>query len=93
LTGWSAISGGLLALPGRRRLHGPIKPQLEVAWPTPRLETDSCPFSVTRAGSVTTSDPNAASCLRLIGALAVEMHENWLESRHYLNMNDVREHK
>jgi hypothetical protein len=32
--------------------------------------------------------PNAASCLRLIQALAVQMHENWFEAHRYLNMND-----
>jgi putative transposase len=37
--------------------------------------------------------PNAASCLRLIRALAVEMHENWIEDIRYINMNDLREHK
>jgi putative transposase len=37
--------------------------------------------------------PNAASCLRLIRALAAEMHENWLEAHRYLNMDDQREHK
>jgi putative transposase len=37
--------------------------------------------------------PNAASCLRPIRALAVEMHENWLEAHRYLNMDDLREHK
>lgn len=37
--------------------------------------------------------PNAESCLRLIRALAVEMHENWLEAHRYLNMDDLREHK
>jgi putative transposase len=58
-----------------------------------QAETDRCPFSVTRAGSVTTSDPNAASYLRLTRALAVEMHENWLEAHRYLNMDDVCEHK
>jgi hypothetical protein len=34
--------------------------------------------------------PNAESCLRLIRALAVEMHENWLEAHRYLNMDDLR---
>jgi transposase-like protein len=29
----------------------------------------------------------------LIRALAVEMHENWLEAHRYLNMDDLREHK
>ncbi len=37
--------------------------------------------------------PNAASCCRLIRALAVETHENWLEAHRYLNMDDLREHK
>jgi len=37
--------------------------------------------------------PNAESCLRLIRALAVEMHENWLEAHRDLNMDDLREHK
>ena len=37
--------------------------------------------------------PNAESCLRLIRARAVEMHENWLEAHRYLNMDDLREHK
>jgi putative transposase len=37
--------------------------------------------------------PNAESCLRLVRALAVEMHENWLEATRYLNMEHLREHK
>jgi putative transposase len=37
--------------------------------------------------------PNEASCLRLLRALAVEMHENWLEAPRYLNMDYWREHK
>lgn len=37
--------------------------------------------------------PNEASCLRLIRALAVEMHENWLEAIRYLNMEHWIEHK
>jgi len=37
--------------------------------------------------------PNAQSCLRLIRALAVETHENWLEQHRYLNMEELREHK
>jgi hypothetical protein len=37
--------------------------------------------------------PNAASCLRLIRAVAVEMHENWSEAHRRLNMDDLREHK
>ncbi len=37
--------------------------------------------------------PNAESCLRLVRALAVETHENWLEATRYLNMEHLREHK
>ncbi len=37
--------------------------------------------------------PNAESCLRLVRALAVETHENWLEANRYLNMDDLKEHK
>ena len=36
--------------------------------------------------------PNGESCLRLVRALAVETHENWLEQHRYLNMDDLREH-
>src|SRR5205807_9943725 len=37
--------------------------------------------------------PNGESCLRLVRALAVETHENWLEQHRYLNMDDLREHQ
>ena len=37
--------------------------------------------------------PNEASCLRLIRALAVEQHEEWIEATRYLNMEELREHK
>jgi putative transposase len=37
--------------------------------------------------------PNAESCLRLVRALAVETHENWLEAIRYLNMAHLAEHK
>jgi putative transposase len=37
--------------------------------------------------------PNAESCLRLVRALAVETHENWLEATRYLNMEHLRERK
>jgi len=37
--------------------------------------------------------PNPASCLRLVRALAVEMHENWIEATRYLNMEYLREQK
>lgn len=35
--------------------------------------------------------PNAESCLRLVRALAVEIHENWIEATRYLNMDLLRE--
>lgn len=35
--------------------------------------------------------PNAASCLRLVRALAAEIHENWIEATRYLNMELLRE--
>jgi len=37
--------------------------------------------------------PNTESCLRLVRALAVETHENWLEGTRYLNMQHLTEHK
>jgi len=37
--------------------------------------------------------PNLAACLRLVRALAVEMHENWIEATRYLNMEYLKEHK
>jgi len=37
--------------------------------------------------------PNTESCRRLVLALAVETHEEWLESTRYLNMDALREHK
>jgi transposase-like protein len=37
--------------------------------------------------------PNGQSCLRLIRALAVEIHEAWLETYRYLNMEALREQR
>ena len=37
--------------------------------------------------------PNEASCLRLVRALCVEIHEDWIEQHRYLNMEFLREHK
>jgi putative transposase len=37
--------------------------------------------------------PNEASCLRLVRALAAEIHENWIEAMRYLNMDLLKEHK
>ena len=37
--------------------------------------------------------PNDRSCLRLVRALAIEFHENWLEASRYLNMAHLKEHR
>ena len=37
--------------------------------------------------------PNSESCLRLVRALAVEIHENWIEGTRYLNMELFYEHQ
>ena len=37
--------------------------------------------------------PNSDACRRLVRALAVETHENWLEAHRYLNMSDLKELK
>jgi putative transposase len=37
--------------------------------------------------------PHAVSCLRLVRALAVEIHEDWVEATRYLNMQELGEHK
>jgi len=37
--------------------------------------------------------PNEASCLRLVRALAVEQHEEWLEGARYLAMDPLREQR
>ena len=37
--------------------------------------------------------PNEASCLRLIRAICVETHENWLEGKRYLDMKILEEAK
>jgi putative transposase len=37
--------------------------------------------------------PNAESCLRLTRALAVEIHEDWIEAHRYLNMEALHEQR
>jgi putative transposase len=37
--------------------------------------------------------PNVVSCLRLVRALAAEIHEEWIEGTRYLNMDRLEEHK
>ncbi len=36
--------------------------------------------------------PDEASCLRLVRALAVEIHEEWVDENRYLDMELLREH-
>src|SRR3546814_13783514 len=35
--------------------------------------------------------PNAPSCLRLVRALDVQTHDNWLDANRYLKMDELRE--
>lgn len=37
--------------------------------------------------------PNQASCLRLVRALAAEIHDSWIEADRYLDMSLLEEHK
>lgn len=37
--------------------------------------------------------PSEESGLRLVRALCVETHEDWLEATRYLNMGELKEHK
>ena len=37
--------------------------------------------------------PNGESCLRLVRALVIEIHEDWLQANRYLNMIHLREHQ
>jgi putative transposase len=48
---------------------------------------------IKRRTHVVRNFPNAASCLRLVRALAAEQHEEWQEGSRYLNMVLLTEHK
>lgn len=48
---------------------------------------------IKRRTNVVRMFPDEASCLRLILALAVETHEEWMEAHRYLNMDILKEHK
>jgi len=37
--------------------------------------------------------PNVESCLRLVRALAIEIHEDWVEAIRYLNMTQLSDHR
>jgi transposase-like protein len=54
---------------------------------------ERCNEEINRRTYVVRIFPNAESCLRLIRALAVEIHEAWLEANRYLNMDDLKELK
>lgn len=47
---------------------------------------------IKRRSQVVRIFPNGESCLRLVTALSVEIHENWQDTR-YLNMKLLKEHK
>jgi len=36
---------------------------------------------------------NQAGCLRLVRALAAEIHDGWIEAGRYLDMNLLQQHK
>jgi len=48
---------------------------------------------IKRRSQVVRIFPNKGSCLRLIRALAVEVHEGWQEGNRYLNMSLLLDHK
>ena len=48
---------------------------------------------IKRRTSVVRIFPNRESCLRLVSALAVEMSEEWVTGRRYLDMEELREHR
>lgn len=52
-----------------------------------------CNEEIKRRTRVVRIFPNAASCLRLIRALAVETQEQWLEANRYLNMDFLKEQR
>lgn len=46
---------------------------------------------IKRGSHVVRIFPNDQSCLRLIRALCVETHEEWIEAHRYLNMSHLRD--
>ena len=54
----------------------------------PRLNQET-----TRRTHVVRIFPDAARCLRLMRALAIETHEGWPEASRYLNMSPLKEHR
>ena len=61
--------------------------------PVPAKPAVALTFTIKRRTLVVRIFPNAASCLRLVRALAAEIHEEWIEATRYLNMELLAEHK
>jgi transposase-like protein len=49
-------------------------------------------LEIRRRTRVATLFPNEASCLRLVGAILMETHEEWVTGKRYLNMNFLNHH-
>jgi transposase-like protein len=49
-------------------------------------------LEIRRRTRVATLFPNEASCLRLVGAVLLEIHEEWVTGKKYLNMEDLNRH-
>ncbi len=47
---------------------------------------------IRRRTRVATLFPGEDSCLRLVGSVLMEMHEDWITNKLYLNMQDLTEH-
>jgi putative transposase len=47
---------------------------------------------IRRRTRVATLFPSEESCLRLVGSVLMEMHEDWITNKRYLNMQDLTEH-
>ena len=79
--------------PSRKSSHSTVCPASTISI----SKAPTCSKGSTRRSSdelhVVRIFPNTEACLRLVRALAVETHENWLEAHRYLNMNDLKEHK
>ncbi len=46
---------------------------------------------IKRRSKVVGAFPNQNSVIRLIGSILMEMNEEWITSKRYLNMNEVEE--
>ncbi len=66
---------------------------LEKAKKKQDLLIDNMNEEIKRRTRVVRIFPNEASCLRLVRALAVEVHEDWIEATRYLDMELLGEHE